>query len=748
MFGKSKFLSRRRCFFACITLLMVSTALAQTVNPSGTVELSPTPLDSSLATPSLGILGVNTSVLGAGTLAFMGGYDPEDWSGQLQAAALDSDGNPSQVVWNAGAILTSNMVSDGRLILTAVEDNDHVVAGAAFEPSSNFDAVELKGLSTPPLMDPISDAIGTRVSYLRGARSEEALGIMRKRSNLLGAIIHSQVLYLGYPSSRYIGTWPTKINGKSVPAPEMAANAQTYDQFVSMNADRQPMIYVGANDGMLHAIHAPVSICQAAGSEGVCTRYVAGADAGKEAWAYVPRAVYDNLGNLTSAADFQFLPTVDATPITRDVFFSENGDHAWHTLLVGGLRLGGRGVYALDVTDPFTASAVFPARTVLWEFDADAPSGISAFGGEYNPADLGYTYDQPAIARLAYGRWVILVPGGYFPDCSKPDKPANCEDAGVSLPHRYSALFVIDAQTGSVINELKTPIDIDGVTSYGLSSVVLGDYNNDQIDDVAFAGDLAGNLWRFDLTSPNPANWKVTLAYRPAVQGTQPITVMPRLFPDPATNRFIVVFGTGKYLGEGDIANDSVPVQAVFGVRDRLDSSGSPITVAHSDLQAQKLSQVTINDSTDPNDGAVMRSLSSNPIPLSAGGWYFDLNVEAGERVVAKPSAIFSTNIVLINTLVPKGIDSPPEGALMAVDAATGGPGSTLASVGGVSYAGAALSQSIGTGTLPMVTPVGGGKILFPGMKLKGRKGAVELPLSLESPIWRRRSWAVLNQTQ
>ncbi|RUL66574.1 hypothetical protein EKH79_01760 [Dyella dinghuensis] len=733
----------KRLAFA--TILIAHGAAAQAVNPSGTVELSPLPLDNALATPALGILGLNTSVAGAGSLAFMGGYDPKDWSGTLQAFALSPNGVPTQRIWDANALLTDDTALDSRVIFTAVANGVGVVTGAVFEPAANFDISEAKGLMTPSPKDPMRDALSARIEYLRGMRYDETSGVMRKRNTLLGAIIHSQVLYVGYPGGRYVNDWPTKIGGKSVLAPEMDAQAQTYDQFVSANADRAPMIYVGANDGMLHAIHAPVPTCQ---TTELGMRCPTGSYAGQEAWAYVPRAVYSNLGRLTSTDNLPFAPTVDATPIMRDVFFGENGDHTWHSLLVGGVRLGGRGLYALDITDPTKVSRVFPLHTVLWEFDADMPSGLSAAGDEYRPADLGYTYGQPAIARLAYGRWVVLVAGGYFPDCSKPDKPAHCEEAGGTPPHGYSALFVIDAQTGSVVRELKTRTDIDGVTSYGLSTPVLGDYNNDQVDDVAFAGDLAGNLWRFDLASPNPANWKVTLAYRPVVASAQPVTVMPRLFPDPATNRFIVVFGTGKYLGDDDVTSDDLPVQSVMGIRDKLDRSGLPITVTRSDLQTQTLKQTTVHDTGGSYDGAVLRTLSNNPIPSGAGGWHVDLNAEAGERVVSTPSALFNTNTVVVSTLVPKGFDSAPEGALMAIDAATGGPGATLASIAGVSYVGAALSQSISTGMLPAITPVGGGKLLFPSLKLKGKTTMPDVPLSLESPLWRRRSWTVLTPTQ
>lgn len=695
------------------------------------------PLDRLQAVPSLAVLGLNGSVMGPGLLAFEGGYNRADWSGVFQAISLKADGTAAGRVWDAGSILTDGAAAppQSRTILTAAADSAGSVTGMAFEPGSPFDASQLRGLMSPALNDLAGDTLAARVEYLRGVRTHEFDGVMRMRSSLLGAIINSQAVYVSDPSGNYLDSWPTKINGLSVPAPELAAGAQSYARFVADNVQRPPVVYLGANDGMLHAFHAPMPQCDSSSLGSHCT---VATGAGKELWAYVPRAAYVNLGNLTSATDFQFQPTVDATPVTRDVFFSEQGRHEWHTLLVGGLRLGGRGAYALDITHPSTASEVSPKRTVLWEFDADAPAGISGAGRTYNPADLGYTYGQPAIARLANGRWAVLVPGGYFPDCLAPDKPSHCEREAAQAPSDYSALFVLDAQTGEVISELTTPTTIEGVTSFGLSTPVLGDYANDQIDDVAFAGDLAGNLWRFDLSSPKPSDWKVTLAYRPDVPGAQPITVMPRLFPDPATNRFIVVFGTGKYLGSGDITAD-VPTQSVYGIRDKLDVRGNPLTVTRNTLQEQVLSQTTVDD-------AALRSLTSNPVPLKAGGWYIDLNVVAGERVITTPTALFNTNSVLISTLIPGDNAHPiPQGAVLAVDAATGGPGNAL-SFGGASYAGGMVSQPRTSGGIPMATSIGGGKLILPGMRLKTGKGDIDLPMSLDSPMWRRRSWSLLMQ--
>ncbi|MFK2899022.1 hypothetical protein ISP15_01560 [Dyella jejuensis] len=713
-------------------LLLMLASHVQASAPAGTVELSPVPLDRAQAVPPLAVLGLNSSVLGQGSLAFEGGYDAADWSGVLKAVALNADGTDGDVMWNAGAMLSDAATSPpaGRRILSASADATGKVLAIAFEPEARFDAFESKGLMTPASEHP-SDMLAARVNYLRGERAQERDGTMRVRGSLLGAIVDAQAVYVDAPTGTYRDSWPA-INGVSATAPESAPSAQTYAAFRAEHADRPPMLYVAANDGMLHAFNAPVPVCRQQSPAGDCLVYDAGANAGRERWAYIPRAVYGNLGRLTSLSGFQFEPSVDATPVVRDVFFSQRGRHEWHTVLAGGLRLGGRGVYALDITHPDAVSENSPENTVLWEFDADAPAGDAMAGGRYDPADLGYTYGQPAVARLADARWALLVPGGYFPDCNQSDRPTPCDTA--ATPPGYSALFVLDAQTGAVIQELKTPTSMEGVSSYGLATPVLGDYNDDQIDDVAFAGDLAGNLWRFDLSSPRPAEWKVTLAYRPAVQGTQPVTVMPRLFPDPATGRFMVVFGTGKYLGEGDKAVTGMPTQSVYGIRDMVDGNGHAVTVTHDSLQSQALRQETV-------DGAIVRTLTDRPLSDSAGGWRIDLDVVPGERVVTTPMALFNSNTALVSTLVPAG--DAPSGAVLAVNAANGGPGNGL-SFGGHVYAGAMVEKPLTAGSLPAASVIGGGKLVLPGVALKGKHSDLALPLSFGSLLWRRRSWSML----
>ena len=534
------------------------------------------------------------------------------------------------------------------------------------------------------------------------------------------------------------------------------------------------------------------------------------ANPGDEAWAFVPRAVYANLGNLTNNSSFQFRPTVDSTPVTRDVFFSGGGtyNNQWRTILTGGMGLGGRGVYALDITDP---STTFSASNVLWEFDSDmtVASGCASIQGNAadsigcRGSDLGYTVGQPNVSRLANGKWVVLVPNGYFPDCTTPDAPtataADCEAVAAQAPvdssgNPYSALFVLDAQTGKMIAELKTPV-ISGVTSFGLARPVMGDYQGDQVDDVAFAGDVQGNLWRFDVSDPNPSNWTVSLVYQGLSagghQGVQPITTMPRLFFDPATNRFLVLFGTGKYLGVSD--NTDTTEQAIYAVRDTVGStySAAGTSYTQADLTQQYLHESTVATG-QPNAGATLRCVTGaasdtctatatpiNEVSGSGGGWFINLytatganQTDAGERIVVNPGAVFANNTVVFESLITgaqgsNACDPSTLGAYMAFDAMTGGPGG-MASLGGWPMAGGIIESAKTSGSVSIVSGVGGVSGYSPGATLqKGpasgstsggpasgstapppAASTVGPPLGPGLPNWRRRSWQVLIHDQ
>src|SRR3569833_2769547 len=228
------------------------------------------------------------------------------------------------------------------------------------------------------------------------------------------------------------------------------------------------------------------------------------------------------------------------------------------------------------------------------------------------------------------------------------------------------------------------------------------------------------------MSSTEPNDWSVRLAFQPANPGDQPITSMPHLFADPATNRFIVVFGTGKYLGVDDNTSSSAPTQAGYGIRDNSDS---PWTAA--DLVQQTLSEKLATDGV-----TLARGLTNYAVPSDKGGWYFNLGPSTssqGERVVVPPGALFDTGRAVIQTLIP-GTNDPCsasiQGALMEIDAATGGsggglPGPLVSGWGGTnpgdtSTVGGRVNNPRTTGSLPLVTTIGGGTVLVPGLKLTG----------------------------
>ncbi|MGF6709877.1 type IV pilus assembly protein PilY1 [Luteibacter sp. W1I16] len=683
---------------------------------------------------------LSSSVLTGNGVTYLTGFDSSNWSGSLVAALVDANGTIGKQIWSAGDLLTTRAkAGDSRVILTSTSPGKG--AGAAFQWTSISTALKaIDGTN-------FTDANGaSKIAYLRGDSSLEGT-TYRRRTSTLGAIVNSQSVYVAFPASGYSDTFATG-------APESARDAQgnllySYEKFANDHAKRAPTVYVGADDGMLHAFDATTDTTPADSVDVTPSP-------GRERWAYVPYSVYNKLNYLTPVSNFTLVPTVDATPVTRDVFFS-TGTKGWHTILVAGLRLGGRGVYALDITDA-SASEADPGSKVLWEFSNQT---VDTNGNKVG-ANLGYTYGKPNVGRLANGKWVVLVPSGYFPS-SNSGEPYKTESANdPAAARKQSSLFVLDAQTGAVIRELVTPTTATGVSgnivSYGLSSPVLGDYNNDQIDDVAFAGDLNGNLWRFDLSNANPSQWSVSLAFYSSSQGKRPITVMPRLFADPASSYFMVVFGTGKYLGGSDNTIDTSTVtQYVYGIRDRGPGSTAPVIEGSTKMVEQLLTEV-----------GDIRGLTQNAVPAvdannnPYGGWFIKLftgsstnQTNKGERVVVDATALFDSGRAIITTLLPGNTD-PCEpvrkGAILVIDAATGGAASGV-SVGaanlGAGYvqAGARVNNVPISGSLPAATGVGGGKIALPGLTITDAAGNTST-FNIGDAVWRRRSWRELNNVQ
>lgn len=654
-------------------------------------------------------LSPTVSVLTAGSNAFQAGYDSGDWSGQLVRNTLDPvTGAPvGTASWDAGCVLTGGACTTAASSGTVRDPNTRVIYtwnGTTGTPFTwaGLNSTQQTALNIAPATG-AADANGPlRVQYLRGDRTNETVApVMRRRGSVLGAIVNSQVVYVSAPTGGFSDSFPA-----GSPEAMAAASGTTYSQFVYNNRARAPTIYVGSNDGMMHAFNA---------------------DDGTERWAYVPNMLFGNgkLDKLTDASITSEIPTVDDTVVVQDVFISG----AWHTVLVGTMRLGGRGVFALDITDPTT----FSASKVLWEF-----SNLSAGG-----ANLGYTFSSANIARLNSGRWVVLLSSGYYP--KDPTDPASTETAHAN----QTSLFVIDLTTGALIREIPTSAATQfasaGGVSFGLGTPAGYDLQSDQVDDIAVAGDLAGNLWRFDLSSASSASWTVDLMFKDYTTAPttvspapQPITVMPVAMRDPVAGTPIWIFGTGKYLGQEDRTSTGTPSnvgpQSFYGIRDYgTHSTNYPIAV--SQLVAQTLSQ----------SGSV-RSATSNPVPVANRGWRMTLAVgEAGERNIITALPLYSSNRVVLTTLVPLGTDpcAPGRrGAIMVLDAAGGGaPTGTAPISGGMPPAGSTNVGAVVTSTsIPLsgfptlIGRQGGGAILLPGIP----------SITISDPPYHRGAWREL----
>ena len=726
-------------------------------------------------TASSTAVAVSTAFLINGTFAYAGGYSSVDWSGYMRHEAINTAtgdlATPAQISWDAACLLTGGTCNSTNSNVGAAPDPMSGVGGygnarhiftktipASPGPStiagggikfqwSSLSTSEQSYLNLDPATG-LTDANGQlRLQYLRGVRTHEGgTPKFHNRSSVLGAIVNSQTVAVSFPRGEFHdGDYP-------VGSPERTAfdAGNGYEVFAKAHINRRPMVYVGANDGMLHAFD---------GNTGV------------ENWSYVPATVFPQLSAYTRDNPFVYTSYVDNTPLVTDVFFGGS----WHTVLISTLRFGGRGVFAIDVTDPdsFGTDEGGSAMTgkLLWEFsNVTDPAETS---------NLGYTFGQPNVDRIRYngGTWVVMVSGGYFcANISTGSNPPNVpESAGSKCPDgtapagastNRSSLFVLDVATGKLIQEIQTPA---GIPSYGLAASGIGHENRETTDpnaDFAVAGDMLGQLWRFDVADPTPSNWqaKVDRMYVPATAGAQPITVKPVMFPTGAPGTGLtVVFATGRYLGLSDRTN-SIPQQAVYGIRE-FGPSGSAYAAEAQGLQAlyrsptypeslSDLTQQTLSTGAPPTG---LRMLSGSTPPRTgsgSGGWYYKLPA-TGERVVVSPSADFQRGITFMTTLIPGGSDpcNPSRtGAFMAFQGSNGlafgvsnGNGSDVPSLFQGGSFGNGVVGFLATnvpisGSLPFLSSVGGGTVTIPGIGIAGLGG----PPKLNDSYWRRRSWREL----
>jgi type IV pilus assembly protein PilY1 len=433
------------------------------------------------------------------------------------------------------------------------------------------------------------------------------------------------------------------------------------------------MLYAGANDGMLHGFNASST-------------------GGQEVFAYIPNALYPKLSQLTSP-NYVHQFYVDGISGVGD--FYDTSTSTWHTLLAGATGAGGKALFALDVTDP----ANFSASKVLWEFSnavQPVPAACSAWGSNtnYDVNDLGYTLGQPSVVRLSDGSWVVIAANGY------------------NSNNGHAVLFILDAKSGCVIKKIDTvSADTSGLaTVNGLSSPIAIDINNDRITDAVYAGDLHGNLWKFDLSTagsyPTPtAPFFVacTTSGSCTAANRQVITAKPTVGPvngagtDQNGVGWMVYFGTGQYFAPGDNVIGANPqVQSFYGLWDQGTSISDRALLQAQTITYQGLGTLactltnTCPTNTPTTTIKTISVVSKNPVcyatssvgctatsPLKKG-WVLDLIYTSpqGERVISAP--LVTRGLVVFATLIPSANQCTAGGTsnLFEVGALSGGQSS------------------------------------------------------------------------
>jgi type IV pilus assembly protein PilY1 len=541
-------------------------------------------------------------------------YETVTWSGDVKAYSIDpvTGSLNSTVAWSAKTELDEQVAASSPTG-EAVGRNIHFFDSDAADGTKlssleygNLDTTEKTHFtdicSKAPQIDQcgddgddltaaqkdIANDGANLVNYLRGnpvyedraSNNDSDNKIYRGRSHLLGDIVNGAPVYVKKPAFSY--------------------NDPSYTGFKN-ESTRGGTVYVAANDGMLHAINA---------------------ETGRERWAYVPKFVMRNMWKLADRGyDHRYF--VDGAPTVADICITpktgqpqlcESKDH-WRTILVGGLKKGGCGYYALDITNPNSPQG-------LWEFEHD---------------NLGYSFGNPVVAKNKAGKWVVMFTSGYnnIPDiCGKP--------TGVGDGNGH--VFVLDAKEGNLLDTIttynadSTPAGSDASPS-GLGKI------NAWIDDVRnpvaqrlYAGDMKGNLWRIDFDNNYAPSGKEAVLLAQLEDGSsprkpQPITIKPELAVVDQ-DKSVILVGTGKLLDGDDLHNTDK--QSLYAIKDSLGESGI------ADIRGETMVPLTLTQTTGtadgPISGRIIRKVSGGAVNWSGtnNGWYMDFDPDGsspGERV-------------------------------------------------------------------------------------------------------------------
>lgn len=591
---------------------------------------------------------------------YTGIYDTGSWEGNVEAHQIVVDSNSKNIslkhdtTWNPSA----------RLLAKNPNQRNILIGSSTRKSAMNFTWAALdtttKSHLNKPSISSSADTLGEkRLNYLRGSRSES--DEFRVRTSLLGDIINSGVTYSGPPSNKFTD--------------------KSYRLFYEQNKNRLPIVIAGANDGMLHAFAAKA------------TTGIAAAD---EVFAYIPSWLAPKLSSLVNrdyVDEGNHQSFVDAPSVVGEAqvtFTAGDGSASdWKTVLVSGTGAGGRGVFALDITNPTS----FSTSNFIWEFT------------QADDLDMGYVVSAPKILKFKTGvdargketyRWFAAVASGVNNYQSTYESGGGSGSPSIFLlaldkpPSSSWTLnnnyYKISFPFSTTLAATMAPGIIDFSMLYG---------KNNEVTHI-YAGDLQGNLWKLDFTDDNttskfkpPSSWNANqLSYFKNGSGEalplyiaqtggnspvrQPISAAPLLVTGPVVKgieSFYVVLGTGKYLELTDTSSANTRTESVYVLYDDNDSSLDSSGAASAISGRGRLRAATLNTQakTISVSNFVWGRASSDSDSTKRSGWYFDFP-ENAERMINKAENLGQFNISL-NSIIPAQPQTTP--SICTIDTAS-----------------------------------------------------------------------------
>ena len=597
-------------------------------------------------------IAINSTVLKTTSRIFQASFNSVDWTGELSAFSLNSDGTINTEEWAATDKYSTITDPDQRDIFTSVS-----TGGIAFDDNpANAELNTAIGTLTVGATTYTADDL---IHYISGDQTDEGSGPndLRVRAEILGDIVSSSPISIGFQDLGY-DTLPGFPDGNGVGQEGTSYGTFLADKdaiFTDGSGDPQTVVYVGANDGMLHAFHDSQAV----------------AFEGKELFAYIPSALHGALKDLANPAyGHQFY--LNGGHTVGDACIASSSTCTWKSILVGVLGEGGRTVFALDVTDPFN----FNASDVLWEYNFDDSRTGTAESGE-----MGFIKGAPQVVRLNNGDWGVVFANGYNSDSDQ------------------AQIFILDAEDGTEIAVFNTNIG-DAANENGMATPLIIDEDGDRIADTIYSGDLFGNLFKFDITDSDANNWGTVFeASGPQPKDADPlyqaldasdvpqaITTKPTIVVNPESG-FNIIFGTGKYIETSDtVVLTPYQVETMYSIWDDDNDINASQVGGRSDLQEQTIEEEI--EVTVGTEVLTTRVISETAVDYSTNnpvkGWYMDAlaggltppaltaATAEGERIIADPLTRFGRAI--FTTFIPpeSPCDVGGSSVLLEVDALSG----------------------------------------------------------------------------